>query len=61
MSADDVGQHDDLVLAGRRLPEGVDLVLAVRVADILDPSGSGKTRLKARDDWHFCSSVFFAI
>ena len=41
MIADDVGQHDDLVLAGRRLTEGVDLVFAVGIADVMDSGGAG--------------------
>ena len=46
MIADNVGEDDDLILARRRFSEGVDLVFATWVTDILYPSCSGKTSLK---------------
>ena len=37
MIADDVGEDDNLVLAGRRFSEGIDLVFSTWVANILYP------------------------
>jgi len=45
MVADDVGQDNDFVFAGGRLAEGVDLVLAVRVADVVYARRAGQAGL----------------